>query len=384
MKQLDLTPELVNIIKASVGDDVDPSGFAVFEAIAINSRPLPGKRNSIFEGAIVTPLTIKQMADNINNGNHLPLVSDHDLTGTPKGRVFLAEPNFAADGSYELRTLFYLDSTETTTIAKLNAGSLDEVSVSFLSSQLLCSECGWDYFGADATGENIYTRTCLNDHTVGEDGVHVNLVGLSQFIELSLVPRGAADKAKIVGKSQSVLQPSGLRLAARGFEVDSLICRASLGEKVVTVDTNALITQLSEARGETISLGREKDGLNTQLSAATAARDTALGEVATLTAQVTDLTAQLATASAAPSNQADYDAAVTFLQDVLKNVLTASGAEVPAELPTSVANLTAAIKDKTSNLTAILPVGGVAAAAGSDAGKAPALVASAFTNRILK
>lgn len=381
MKQLDLTPKLEAQIKAAVGEDVDLTGVAVFEAIAINSRPLPGKRGTLFEAAVVTPLTLKQMADSINNGNHLPLISDHELMGTPKGRVFAADVFFAEDGSMELRTLFYLDKTEADLITKLNSGSLDEVSVSFLSSQMLCSECGFDYFGSDSTAENIYTRTCANDHTVGNDGVHVSLVGLNQFIELSLVSRGAADKPKIVGKSASKLNPSGLRLAARGFEVDSLICQASRGEEVVSFDPTTLVTQLSESQVRVGVLTSEKTALEGQVTSLISERDAANAQVATLTAEVADLQTQLTDAQAQPSNQADYAAALSYLQDVYKNVLTASGAEVPADLPATVAELTAVINEKTSNLTAILPVGGVSQAAGSDADKGKTLRASAFTNR---
>lgn len=376
MKQLDMNPELEAQIKAAVGPDVVVEGLAVFEAIAINSRPLPGKRGSIFEAATVSALTLSQMADSINNGNHLPLISDHELMGTPKGRVFSAATGFAADGSVELRVLFYVDPTEETLVSKLNAGSLDEVSVSFLSSQMLCSECGWDYFGSESTAENIYTRTCANDHTVGVDGVHVLLVGLNQFVELSLVSRGAADKPKIVGKSESKLKPSGLRLAAKGFEVDGLICRASLGEEVVSFDPNKLITDLTNSQAQVITLGADKSRLEGELTAANA-------QVTELTEKVSTLTTQLSEANSKPNNEVDYQAALSYLKDVLKNVLTASGAEVPAELPATVAELTAAINEKTSNLTAILPVGGVSTPAGSENAEKPALVASAFSVRKL-
>lgn len=381
MKQLDMTPELEAQIKAAVGPDVDTAGFAVFEAIAINNRPLPGKRGTIWDRAIVTPLTLKQMVDHINNGGHLPLISDHDLSGAPKGRVFAAGLDFAEAGSVEMRVLFYLDATEGVIAVKLNAGSLDEVSVKFLSSQMLCSECGFDYFGSDSTARNIYTQTCANDHTVGEDGIHVSLVGLNQFVELSLVSRGAADKPKIIGKSASKLKPAGLQLAARGFEVDDLICQASRGEEEVSAfDPTTLITQLSASNG---TLSAEKTRLEAELSVSATARTAAETQVTALTAQVADLETQLGEAQAKPNNEADYQVAVAFLGEVLSNVLTASGAEAPAELPKTVAELTAAIKEKTSNLTAILPVGGVAEGAGNGADNTPALVASAFTNRKL-
>src|SRR3546814_6973077 len=59
----------------------------------------------------------------------------------------------------------------------------------------------------------------------------------------------------------------------------------------------------------------------------------------------------------------DLGAAVTFLRSILSNVLVAAGKEKPKddELPTAVADLEKQIKEHTSDLTAILPVGGVSA-----------------------
>src|SRR3546814_9858320 len=70
-------------------------------------------------------------------------------------------------------------------------------------------------------------KTCSNGHTIGEDGVHADLVGLSDFIEVSLVARGAADQPRIVGQSDSKLQPaSSMRLAAHADFKDRLIVQA--------------------------------------------------------------------------------------------------------------------------------------------------------------
>src|SRR3954467_6468480 len=126
MKRLALTPELIQRIKSAVGEDVDPSGFAVFEAIAVNTHPLPGKDGTLFEKARLSSLTIRQMADSINGGNHLPLIANHDADEIPKGRVFYSEPHTDASGEDELRVLFYVDGTEQDTATKLDAGSLDE------------------------------------------------------------------------------------------------------------------------------------------------------------------------------------------------------------------------------------------------------------------
>lgn len=370
MKQLEMTPALVAMIKAAVGDDVDPSGFAVFETIMLNTKPLSGKRGALFENAVVQPITLKEMVDNINGGNHLPLIANHELSGAPKGRLFHAALDFE-DGALTMRGLFYLDQTETTLIAKLNSGTLDEVSVAFQSRQFNCSECGWDYFGLGASREHIWDRVCANGHAIGVAGVHGEMVGLSQFVETSLVARGAADKPKIVGKSQSKLAPEGLKLlAAKGFEIDELVVQASLGAKdetnmseiaaltaqltTLSADKGSLTAQLTAATGERDTLRTERDTLRTDLSA----RD---AEIVTLKADKAELEkrpeAQVAT---------DLTAALTYLGGVYDQLTVASGkAKVEGDArPTTVAAFTAAIDEMTGKLTSILPVGGKSTAAG--------------------
>lgn len=365
MKQLPMTPELIALIKERVSEDIDPTNFAVFEAIALNTKPLPGKRGSIFEKAVVKPVTLAQMVDYINAGNHLPIIVDHELEGAPKGRFFHAAL-FSDDNSLEeleMRALFYLDETEAELTAKLNAASLDEVSVSFLASALLCSECGFDYF-AQGEMENIIDRTCANGHEIGEDGVHVEMVGLNQFIELSLVARGAADKPKILGKSQSKLAPeAAYRLAAKGFKTDSLVCSASLGKEDI-MDTTELVTKLSDMTAKeavaTANLSRvtsERDDLQTKLTAA----ETRANELET----------QLTAAKEAKPE--DYETNKTELgeaKDVLVaqfNALRVANGEDALEgdaIPSKIADLKSGIDDMTGKLTALIPVDGASQAAG--------------------
>ena len=372
-----MTPELSAQIKAAVGEDVDTEHLAVFEAIALNTRPLPGKDGGIFEQATIMPVTLNQMAIWLNSGKHLPLISDHQLMGEPKGRVFAGGLEYAPDGGLELRVLFYMDPTEFNSIAKVNAGSLDEVSVQFLSTQFLCSECGWDYFGPEKAAEFFQTRTCLNGHQIGTDGVHAELVGLDTFLELSLVARGAADTPKIIGKSASKLAPATQqRLAASGIEIEGLICRGIAGEEPVTaipIDFTKLTSDLVTAQVGVATLTADKLALNAQLADGG-------NQIVTLTAEVADLTTKLAAAEAAPTNEADYLIALAFLGDVFGKVAVAAGKTV--EAPKTVAELKAGILEMTTDLTAILPVGGVSAGADMVSDK-PAIVASAFSNRKL-
>lgn len=375
MKRLELTQELLQLIKDRVGDDVDLEGIAVFESISLNNKPLPGKKGTLWEGAVASPLTLRQIADHINNGGHIPLVQDHDLSGSPKGRVFSAGLDYAADGSFELRTLFYLDKTEATLATKIDSNSMDEVSISFLPTSYLCSECDFDYLGEGANFENLITRTCSEGHRIGEDGVHVRMVGLANLIELSLVARGAADKPKIVGRSASKLAPaSAQRLAARGFEIDGLICQASRGED--RVNTEKLVADLVTAQTR---VGVLEAAEQTHTSALTAANERANGIQTQLTeaqAEVTRLTGELETAQG-QSKAPEADAAVTWLTASLTKLLTAAGK--PAEnLPTDVAALTAAIDAETKGLTAIIPAGGASEPGAESPEAKPAASLSAF------
>lgn len=356
MKQLDMTPALAALIKERVGEDVDPTNFAVFETIMLNTRPLPGKRGALFEEATVSPGTLKLMADHINAGNHLPLIADHELLGAPKGRLFHAGLDFSDEG-LELRGLFYLDPTETELIAKLNSASLDEVSVAFLAEKFLCSECSWDYFEGGRM-ENIYDRTCGNGHKIGENGVHGEMYGLRSFIELSLVASGAADKPKIIGKSQAKLAPETKQLLqASGYdEPDQLVLRASIKKDDEDMADNALLTQLSTLSTEKGELTAKLATETEKVAALTTERDTARTELATANDTIAALTKERDDARA-ESNSDEIDAARAGFQAQL-NALRVAGGEAELkddEFPATIAELIAAIDEKTAGLTALLP-----------------------------
>lgn len=352
MKRIPLTPELIADIKAAVGDDVDvDERYAVFESISLNTLPLPGKGGTIFEKATISLLTLTQMVNSINGGNHLPLIHNHNINSIPVGRVFKAGLSLDERGGAEFRTLWYLDPTEAALADKVDAGSLDEVSVQFLATQILCSECDFDYRGADATWANFRERTCANSHTIGVDGVHVRLVGLEVFTELSLVTRGAANKPKIVGKSQSKLAAPLQALAARGFEVDELFIAASKGE--IEVDVTAILSQLTEQTTAAATA-------TANLTAVTAERDAAQAALVERDARIAELEAAAEAdtgAAALEAASAELSEARAFLGEVFVKLATAAG-ESTTTAPESIAELKTGIEAHQSKLTAILPIGG--------------------------
>jgi hypothetical protein len=247
-----------------------------------------------------------------------------------------------------------------------------------LPTQYLCSACEFDFLGEEATSENLRTRTCENGHTIGTDGVHLNMVGLAKLIEVSLVARGAADKPKIVGRSASKLAPaSAQRLAARGFEIDGLVCQASQGEE--RVDTSKLTADLIEAKTQ---VGVMTAAAETHAAALTAANGRADELQTQLTAsqeQVTALQAELETAKG-ESKTDEATAASTWLTASLTKLLTAAGKSAE-NLPTDVAALTAAIDAETQGLTALIPAGGSDATGASTTEEVPAASLSAFQTR---
>lgn len=115
-------------------------------------------------------------------------------------------------------------------------------------------------------------------------------------------------------------------------------------------------------------------------TALTAERDAVAIKLTASEETIVELTTKLTAAEAAPTNEADYLIALAFLSDVFVKVSVAAGKT--AEAPKTVAELKAGILEMTTDLTAILPVGGVSLTNDLTNDK-PVIVASAFSNRKL-
>jgi predicted nucleic acid-binding Zn-ribbon protein len=202
------------------------------------------------------------------------------------------------------------------------------------------------------------------------------MTGLADLIELSLVARGAASNPKIVGRSASKLAPApAQRLAARGFEIDRLVCQASRGED--QVDVSKLTADLIDAKTKVGVLEAAAATHETALTAANTRATELQTQLSAAQESVTRLEAELATAQGA-SKADEATAAVAWLTASLTKLLTA--AKKPVEnLPTDVAALTAAIDAETKGLTALIPPGGASEAGLEDTTEAkPAAALSAF------
>lgn len=353
MKQVVQTPEVVALMKAALGADINASDFAVFEAIALNSLPLRQK-HPLFDGAVAKDSLLQGVVASVN-AESVPLQVMHNMGSLPKGRVFHAKMN-----GQEARILFALSkTTDAELISKVDQGLTDQVSVNLLAKQVLCSDCGWDYLGEDASVSNVYLGVCANDHALRADGVHAELHGLSDLFEISLVGKGGARNARIVDRnSQMFASEDYQRLAASGHAPALLVAdiTPTNTKDDDEMDLTALVADLTTSKAANIALTADvasRDALILEADAALADAQAALAEAQ---AKVDELEA--AAASEEPAAEAP-EAVLSFLSDTYKRTQIALGDQAPV-IPTDVTALIAGITAGQTKLSAIIPVDGVA------------------------
>lgn len=367
-KKLTQTPQICALITSATDGAVDPATVSVYEAISINS--LPVNKQNVFEGAVHPENTLRQMADYVAKRpltNHVPVHTLHQQGyELPIGKVFHAEFIQGDNGVGEVRSLFYVGNNEADAIAKLEAGSIEEVSVGLRYKHMNCSQCGWDYMGSEATFMNFYDRVCGNDHQIGVDGVHVVLNGLDRWMEQSLVSLGAAQGAKIVSRTKSLLgNDSYNALAATGVDpsISTLYATLTL-PKEPDMDLTTLVADLTTVKATVIT----KDA---EIATLTASVTEAKTSVSTLEASVTTLKAENEALKAgdAVKVKAERDAAFGFVRTEADRLCIAAGTAKLADTAT-LEELTASITTNRTKLTASIPAGGrsegPAAGAGSE------------------
>lgn len=253
-KRLTLTDEIKKLIFAAVGDEIDLTQIAAYEAVAASTRPI-SQRTSAYHGAQMTQSFLQEMVTHLGDES-VPLQVMHNGQMLPVGKVFHAAVLDAEQGHHDLNVLFYVDA-EDEYARKIDLGTLDEVSVGALPLHAYCSECDFDYM-AEGNEMNFYYRECDNGHEIGRDGVHLRLTGLDSWKELSLVNKGASDKPKILGSAkQRLSKESYEQLAAShggpGFELSYLLCSPTpnddIGEEMNLEHLTSQVTQLSAAKG---------------------------------------------------------------------------------------------------------------------------------------
>ncbi|MBC2806558.1 hypothetical protein ACCS91_33390 [Rhizobium ruizarguesonis] len=367
MKQIEKTPAIRALLAASAGD-VDIDALRVYEAIAFNTLPIR-KEHPLYKGARADRAFLLEMANELKRESR-PVQIMHDSSPLPIGRVFHGEVVDVGVDS-ELRALFFLDPTADAEATKIEAGSVDQVSVSVLAKQMLNSKSGFDYFGSDSSSDNIWSGMDNDGNQVGKNGVYARMVGLDKFFEMSLVGQGGAQNARIVSRDRSHFGQSLERLAASGMDPNSLVLLATATPpKDTSMDLATLVTNLTATTADLTNAKRDltdSQGKVTTLEAT----------ITEQTTKITDLEAQLAAAKAVDvaAVTADRDAAVAALSEVAKGVLTKVG-KVNVELPQTVTELSALIAEHSNTL--VIKPNGTSQDAVGDLGSQPVRAASAF------
>lgn len=346
-KRIHVTPKIQAAIRAGVGDpELNTDNLPVFESRSLTSEPIT-KRGTLFHGGRFTPATLQEMADSINKpGGAIPLQVMHDTGVLPVGKIFQGKTNQMENGETEVRTLFFISPSETKLIADVENSVIDEVSVQVLPNHIFCSECNFDFLGADSDFSNIYTLTCNEEHTIGENGVFARLVGLNSWKETSLVNTGAAKNPKILARAKQSLGKEAETLAASGKPLEAILFQSNYKLEASASDDNnqgdlkmekELLAQFTAATTEvaTLKAGQTiKDGEITTLKAANATIEaslkTATDEIAALKAAAgtdkTEVDAKLATA------EKEIKDAAEMLRPHVEAALVASGASA-TDLP---------------------------------------------------
>lgn len=357
MKQINKTPEITAVLRQSVGPSVNTDNLAVYEAIAFNNRPVR-KNHPLFKGAIADRSLLLEMAAALSVESR-PVQIQHDDGDLPSGRAFHGKVVDKGSES-ELRVLFFVDKSEASLMNKIDSGTVDQVSVSIIPKKMLNSKSGFDYLGAEATAENIWTGTDNDGNTIGKNGVYARMIGLDNWFELSLVGMGGAENARIVSHDESYFGSSYSKLAASGVDPSVFLLEASTENH--TMDLTVLSDKLVELSGKNATLTADiatlttaKTTLEAQIVELQKKVDEAGTPDATLTAAQADLTTKTAEAE---TLAADNAKAVEALQLVAKAILAATG-KVDAEIPKTIAELTALIDESKDKLAAALKAGGV-------------------------
>lgn len=318
MKQVELDDALREKLK-SRAPDTDPEKISIFRAAALSTAPIR-KKHPVYNGAVHSRNFLTQMLGELHKESR-PLQIMHgssDGDQLPIGRVFDGEISLGTgiDGADELLTLFWVDNTHPDLIAKINSGTIDQVSVAILGKSAKSNKTGFDFMGPEADFENVWGGVDDKGNKMGVDGAHVLVEELDQWFEMSLVGQGGAQGAKILGSGQ-------LRLSASKQDVPPLVLQLSTGpapapkppapapkKDLLDMDATQFATLIAEHSGKTATEKARADAaearateLQTQLDAANA-RVTELSsadqatKLTTAEARVTELETQLSAATA--------------------------------------------------------------------------------------
>jgi len=334
-KKVSLTESIKAAIKAQVGDDIDYSKIAVYEAAVVSTRPI-NQRYSAYNNARISEGYLTQMVDYLG-AQSVPLQIMHQGGFLPIGKVFQAQKFTDPDGEVTLNAMFYVK--EASEFAEdIDLGITDEVSIGALPSHALCSECGYNY--AEPGNEMaFYYRECDNGHELGLNGVHLRLTGLASWDELSLVNKGASKNPKILGSSQRRISKENFTRLAAASGSDSVpelmyLQAGAVNQpspppspKDTKMDLTALTAQVAELSKEAGRTSVTVENLTAQLSTANDSLTAATAKNVELEAALAAKNPEELETNLAATKQ-ELEAAqvgVTFLSAQYKHACVAAG-----------------------------------------------------------
>ncbi|WP_353645759.1 hypothetical protein [Mesorhizobium sp. WSM2239] len=373
VKQISKTADIIALLTRA-GAAVDD--VAVFEAIALNNRPLR-KRHPLYNGAVAQRSFLLEMALALELESR-PVQIMHDGSQLPIGRIFHGK---VVDGvDTELRVLFWIEKAHEDKIKSVDNGTVDQVSVGILPKQMICSADGFDFFAAESSIEHIFTGTTPDGHKVGENGVYCKMVGLEAFFEISLVGQGGAQNARIVNSDQSHFSAPMQRLAANAdFHHLALTATATMDKP--TMDVKELLAELRTVERDSAKTAIENETLKASTATLTAERDELKTKLEAAVQAAPAVTAELAELKTKnEGTEAALAAADEALRDICKKILTANG-QVDAEVPAELADVVTKITDTSAGLAAALAAGGKARGAEDEVKSAELAITSFRTRR---
>lgn len=351
-KRLVLNDKLKQQIIAASGDeDFDFSKIVAYESVAASTRPV-NQKTTAYHNAQMSEGFLKEMAGYLQ-ANSVTLQVMHNNEALPIGKVFAADVFAAEAGHYDLNAAFYLEA-DSEHVSKIDTAIIDEVSVGALPKHAYCSECSFDYMSDPYA---MYYRECPDEHTLGENGVHLRLTNLDAWKELSLVNRGASSKPKILGAAKQRLGATEYnRLAASNSNVDLayLTCSATPTPQTTTPKGNAMDPKTLELAQSVGRLESEKNTLELSLTASKAALDTAKQELETMKVELAAEKAKVQ--PDVEALKASQETLTAFLADQYKSACVA--AELQFNEKATAEDMISAIGQAQIKLAAI-PRGGV-------------------------
>jgi len=334
-KRIPLTDDIKAMITASVGSEINFDKVAVFEAAAVTGRPI-NQRYGLYDGAVVQPDAMQAMADHLNSGKFVPLHLMHEQRWSlPSGRLFQGKVGMDQENIHQLHTLFYIDISDDEGQAladKVDNGTIEEVSVGFMSEKLLCSACNFDFMQDE---DALWDRTCANGHVLGMGGHHLKLSGLKSFLELSLVSRGASTGAKILADRKRLLasQFESLAASCHNPERIALFASPTLAEEVDMKELEELKASLEALK---LTVGEQAEALTAarrkieDQAAELSEAKTKLGEQSEALTKLSAL-GENAEALTKLADAADPLLATTGQIEELQTQLTAAPAKAPVQ-----------------------------------------------------